>query len=192
MLVDLNLKGQNVLVIIGDIEEARRRMGQAREAGAKVKRVKEKYKEAISAFHPFLTMISTGERSLDRKLADYARKRNSLVYVVDFPELNDLNMPAVAKLGDIRVAISTGGNSPAMASILRKRIEKNITREDILQVRLHGKIRGRIKGKFKDHEARKKAVYALLEDKKIKKLLSSSRVGSAHSLALKKIDEWNF
>ena len=189
MLVDLNLKGRKVLVLIKDPSEAKRRSAQAREAGAVV-RLGAKYggPKLIRSFSPFLTMISTGDRSLDRKIADEARRSGSLVYVVDFPELNDLNMPAVAKLGDVRVGIYTGGKSPAMASLLRRRIEEEITKEDILQVRLHGEIRSRIKSRFKDYESRKGAIYDLLNDPKIKKLLSRGKYGEAKAAALSRID----
>ncbi len=193
MLVDLNLKEKKVLVLIKDPAEAKRRMAQAREAGGVV-RVGTRYdgsssKKLIRSFSPFLTMISTGDRSLDRKIAGEARSSGSLVYVVDFPELNDLNMPAVAKLGDVRVGIYTGGKSPAMASLLRRRIEEEITKEDVLQVRLHGEIRANIKSKFKDFEPRKSAIYDLLADWKIKKLLKQGRYAEAKRVALSKIDE---
>ena len=203
MLVDLNLKGRKTLVIISDELEAKKRARQALEAGSIVRIFRSKssdeikksgaeifledLKNSINDFHPYLTMISTGNHTLDRKIARLARENGSLVYVVDSPGLNDLNMPAVAKLGDIRIAISTGGKSPAMASILRKRIEKNIRMEDILQVRLQGEIRRRIKKSNLDKSARKKLIYALINDKRIKKLLKEENYGVALSLALKKI-----
>lgn len=190
MLVDLNLKEKKVLVLIKDPLESKRREKQAKEAGGLV-RFGNKFnesKKSIHAFSPFLTMISTGDRLLDRKIAGDARRNGSLVYVVDLPELNDLNMPAVAKLGDVRVGIYTGGKSPAMASLLRKKIEREITKEEILQVRLHGEIRSAIKSKFKDFESRKKVIYELLNDPKIKKLLKYGKYIEAKRLALSKIE----
>ena len=58
-------------------------------------------------------------------------------------------MPAIAKIEDVRVAISTGGSSPAMASIIRQKIEKMnctgqckcITHQDLLQIKLQSQIR---------------------------------------------------
>src|SRR5205823_5744408 len=76
-------------------------------------------REILRRTRPLVVFVSTGAENLDKRAASVARSAGSLVCVVDRPELNDLNMPAVAKLGDVRVAVSTQGMSPAMASILR-------------------------------------------------------------------------
>ncbi|MGH2638141.1 MAG: precorrin-2 dehydrogenase/sirohydrochlorin ferrochelatase family protein, partial [Rhabdochlamydiaceae bacterium] len=213
MLVDLDLSKRNALAVIFNEKEVSIRLEQLIDAGSRpwvitsksiaqslskshrsVRAVEARRenregllktcKQTISNFHPFLTMISTGSHSLDAEIASLARKSNSLVYVVDFPKLNDLNMPAVAKLGDVRVAISTRGNSPAMASILRKRIERNIREEDILQVKMQGLLRAKIKRSIRDPAARKKIIYRLLKDKSVRILLKQGKFEDATRLAL--------
>jgi siroheme synthase-like protein len=136
---------------------------------------------------PLLVFVSTGDEGLDKRVAREARSAGSLVCVVDRPKLNDLNMPAVAKLGDVRVAVSTQGMSPAMASILRKRIEKIITREDILQVRLQGKLREASKSRLPYPASRRDFVYRIIEDEEIKELLRRNRYREAERLAMKKM-----
>ena len=91
----------------------------------------------------------------------------------------------MAKLGDVRVAVSTQGMSPAMAGVLRKRIEKLITREDLLQVRLQGKLRESAKRLLPDAAARKDFVYKIIGDGRIKDMLKRNRYREAEMLAMK-------
>ena len=51
-----------------------------------------------------------------------ARARGVLVNMVDDIPNCDLAMPAVVRRGDLLVAVGTGGASPAVASILRRRL----------------------------------------------------------------------
>ena len=50
-----------------------------------------------------------------------------MVYSVDDPAQSDFILPAVAHVGDVKIAVSTSGKSPAMARALRERIEKMVT-----------------------------------------------------------------
>ena len=133
---------------------------------------------------PFLVIVSTMSVELDEKIAQAARIVSKLVYVVDRPHLNDLNMTGVARLGDIRVAVSTKGLSPALAGVLRRKIESLIVPEEILQVKLQGEIRSALKKTISDPARRKKAVYKLIRDKRISSLLQSSKYEDAKLRAL--------
>ncbi|MDA4118482.1 MAG: bifunctional precorrin-2 dehydrogenase/sirohydrochlorin ferrochelatase [Thaumarchaeota archaeon] len=135
---------------------------------------------------PRVIFISTGDADLDEEISVAARSagtRNAIVCVVDDPRLNDFNMPAIAKLGDVRVAVSTEGKSPAMAGILRRRIEKLITPEDLSHVRLQGHIREASKKRLKDARARKEFVYKVINSKKIGALLRKGKYSEAERLA---------
>ncbi len=211
LLVDLNLLGKEA-VVIAEGGELEKRTRQLLDAGAKVTvvcsqlpknlktlkvsgsidvhlfRESADYLEFFRASSPYLVVVSTGDSNLDKKIVDIARSNGALVYVVDRPGFNDFNMPAVAKIGkEIRVAISTGGSSPAMASILRKRIERLIGPEDILQVEFQRKIKGAIRRSLSDSASRKKVIYELLRNKKIAKLLKEARMDEARDYALNKI-----
>src|SRR5579862_9813349 len=93
-------------------------------------------------------------------------------------------MTGVAKLGDVRIAVSTQGLSPAMAGILRKKIESIITPEDLLLVILQGEVRKSLKTLVATPAERKKIVYALIRDKKILSALKSKKYAQAKSRAL--------
>ena len=209
MLVDLALIGKKAL-IIGRGEEVRIRAKQLATEGAKVAILADeetrskndfgraenfeflraelgRWRSVLQQMHPFMVVVSTGKLSEDEKIATFARDLANLVYVVDRPDLNDINMAGIAKLGDVRVAISTGGLSPAMAGILRRKIESIITHEDILLVKLQGEVRKAMKNTVTDPEARKRLVYKLIRDKKIISLLRSKKYDQAKIRALELI-----
>jgi siroheme synthase-like protein len=146
----------------------------------------------IGEIAPKVVFIWTGDPGLDARLSEAARGFKShapLVCVVDEPRLNDFNMPAIAKLGDIRVGVSTGGRSPAMAGILRRRIEKVIYPEDALQVRLQGYIRKASRKRLKDAASRKDFAYRVIRDRRISALLKRKEYAAAKRLAEKMLLE---
>ena len=58
-----------------------------------------------------------------RVLATQAREAGALVNVEDVPELCDFHMPAQVRRGDLLLAISTAGRSPALSRVLREYLE---------------------------------------------------------------------
>ena len=54
------------------------------------------------------------------KLAAIARCHRVLVNVEDVPALCDFHVPALVRRGDLSIAISTAGKSPALAVLLRR------------------------------------------------------------------------
>jgi precorrin-2 dehydrogenase/sirohydrochlorin ferrochelatase len=207
MLVDLSFQNK-IVIIIGEGDELETRVRQFRDAGAKVivvdsgpnkkhlksvKIVKWKGRgeldELIEKYNPYALILATTNKQLASKISKSARRQHpGLIYAVDMPDLNDFNMLAVAKLGNVRVAISTGGLSPAMASILRKKIERNITTEDLQQIRLQALMRDRIKHRIKNAEIRKRCVYKIIHDRQIRKYLQDHKFEQAKKLASKQIE----
>jgi uroporphyrin-III C-methyltransferase/precorrin-2 dehydrogenase/sirohydrochlorin ferrochelatase len=70
-----------------------------------------------------LAFGATNDRQLNVRVADDARKRDVPVLAVDDVPNCDFIAPALVRRGDITVAISTGGRSPAMARRTRERLE---------------------------------------------------------------------
>jgi precorrin-2 dehydrogenase / sirohydrochlorin ferrochelatase len=141
---------------------------------------------ALEETNPAVVFVSTGRPELDEELSEAvrtARGRSPLVCVVDEPRLNDFNMPAIAKVGDIRVGVSTGGKSPAMAGIIRGRIEKVITPQDVLQVKLQGFIRKESRKRLKGSASRKEFAYKVIQDRRIGALLRRRDYAGARKLA---------
>lgn len=74
----------------------------------------------------FLAVIATSHREVNGLAYAEAQKRGVLCNVVDVPEQCDFYYPAIVQRGDLQIAISTSGQSPALARQLREQLEKQI------------------------------------------------------------------
>lgn len=72
-----------------------------------------------------LVYCSTDDEALNSTVGRECMKRKIWVNVVDRPDFCSFIVPAVVPRGDVTVAISTGGASPAFAKFLRKKTERH-------------------------------------------------------------------
>ena len=70
-----------------------------------------------------LVVAATGDAAVDDAVAAVARRARVLVNVVDRPERCDFILPSVLQRGELQIAVSTGGRSPALAREIRRRLE---------------------------------------------------------------------
>ena len=89
-------------------------------------------------------------------VAAEARTLEVPINVTDRPQLCTFIMPAIVKRGDLQIAISTGGASPALAKILRSELEQIVGPEYEPLVAILRAIRGHLgaKGQGADERAR--------------------------------------
>src|SRR5437764_403124 len=71
-----------------------------------------------------LAFGATDDRDLNARVADEARQLGIPVLAVDDVPNCDFIAPALVRRGDVTVAISTSGRSPAMARRTRQRLER--------------------------------------------------------------------
>src|SRR5262244_4319617 len=93
----------------------------------------------------FLVVAVTNSQELHENIHAEARRRGVLCNVVDVPELCDFYYPAVVRRGALQIAISTSGESPALAQRLRKQLEKQFGREYALWLNELSKLRRAVK-----------------------------------------------
>ena len=73
----------------------------------------------------FLAIASTDDESVNRAVYEEASREGIVLNVVDRTALCSFIAPAVVRRGDVTVALSTGGSSPALARKLRETLEKS-------------------------------------------------------------------
>ena len=163
----------------------------------KIKFKKTKLKDAVflSKYKPYLVMATTSDRMLNRKIVEKAKKMKSYAYASDDPEISDFAHPSVINIADtIQIAISTGGSSPAMARKIKLKAEpffkKNISNEDIYQIKLQKFARFEAKQVLSTQLDRKKFLYAVMNDKRVKGLLKEGKYKMSQVRVKKMLKEW--
>lgn len=87
-----------------------------------IKHIKRTYRRG-DLKSPFLVIAATDSEEINKKVYLDTRHRNILLNVVDNPELCNFIVPSIFERGDLKIAISTGGSSPAIAKRIRKELE---------------------------------------------------------------------
>ncbi|QNI35232.1 precorrin-2 dehydrogenase/sirohydrochlorin ferrochelatase family protein [Edaphobacter albus] len=74
----------------------------------------------------FLVVAATNDPAVNRAVFAEATAAGVLCNAVDDPPFCDFYFPSVVRRGDLQVAISTAGNSPALAQQLRKELNEQL------------------------------------------------------------------
>lgn len=72
----------------------------------------------------FLVITCTDSDAVNRKIYEECRKAGILCNSVDDPTNCDFYAAAVVRRGELQIAVSTGGNSPALAQRIRRKLER--------------------------------------------------------------------
>ena len=110
-----------------------------------------------------LVVSATDDRPTQEQVAAAARARGILVNTVDRPALCDFIVPAVLRQGDVMLAISTSGKSPALAAALRAKLEKVVTPDVARAARVLGEVRSEVHNRFPDPDKRKEVFERIVE-----------------------------
>jgi precorrin-2 dehydrogenase/sirohydrochlorin ferrochelatase len=181
--------GAKIVVVSEEFSSGITRLAEA----SKVTLLKAEIKDAQTFFSklspkPDVFLAATNDPKLNAELVKVAKAAGCLVYSVDNPALSDFILPAVAKIGDVKIAVSTSGKSPAMARELRQRIEKMVTPEDLFQIELQAYVRGILKQRVSDQKVRGKILNEILNNVDIKQALREEKLLEAQEMALKLIE----
>ncbi|MGA2222338.1 MAG: bifunctional precorrin-2 dehydrogenase/sirohydrochlorin ferrochelatase [Verrucomicrobiia bacterium] len=71
-----------------------------------------------------LAIAATNDGTLNERICTDAKRRRLLVNCVAPPEAGNFIVPALVRCGNLTVAISTGGASPALARRIRRELEQ--------------------------------------------------------------------
>lgn len=93
-----------------------------------------------------LAVAATDDHALHTQIVRDARASGVLLNVVDRPELCDFIVPSIVERGDLVIATSTSGTSPALAKRIRHDLEQTFGPEYDLALQLLGRLRRRLAG----------------------------------------------
>jgi precorrin-2 dehydrogenase/sirohydrochlorin ferrochelatase len=112
----------------------------------------------------FLVVAATSSTPVHEQIFAEARSLGVLCNVVDVPHLCDFYYPAVVRRGSLQIAISTAGESPALAQRLRKELEVQFGPEYEAWIAALGEARAEIATKNMSPEDRKELLHNLASE----------------------------
>jgi precorrin-2 dehydrogenase/sirohydrochlorin ferrochelatase len=92
----------------------------------------------------FLVIGATDDEDLNRRIHQDAEERRLLCNIADRPEICNFILPSVIRRGDLTIAVSTSGKSPALAKQLRQYLEDFFGPEYEPFLQLMGEVRRRL------------------------------------------------
>jgi len=140
--INLAVDGRPVLVVGGG-EVGERKVRALLECGAKVRLVSRELTPGLAELAAAetvehlggqyrtehlsgvdLVFAATDEHELNARVSREAQERGLWINVADQPELCRFIVPAYFRRGDLTIAVSTGGRSPAAAARIKSRLEQ--------------------------------------------------------------------
>jgi precorrin-2 dehydrogenase len=123
----------------------------------------------------FLVIAATSSTELHKQIFEQATKRGVLCNIVDVPALCDFYYPSVVQRGALQIAISTAGQSPALAQRLRKELEVQFGPEYGEWVAQLGEVRDKLFSAKLDPKERKRRLHEVASEEAFKAFLKSRR-----------------
>ena len=195
----VNLRGKLCLVV-GAGEIAERKVESLLAADGRVKVVSPEATPAVEAwgregkiaiekrlFQPsdltgvFMVFAATDDRKLHEKIFRLCEEKNILLNVVDVPDLCNFIMPSVLRRGELMVAVSTNGASPALSKKVRRELEKLFGDEYELFLEWMKEARTAILKEVPEQKKRQ-AIFQGLVDSPVLELLKSGKNSEAEKI----------
>lgn len=135
-----------------------------------------------------LVIAATHNEETNRAVSGDALSKRIFCNVVDSPELCTFIVPSVVERGPIKIAISTGGFSPALSRRLRMIIGKNLGEEYVILAAILGKIRPLVRsstGVSEDH----RRLFEVLIDSELLDAIRANDRGLAEDILFQALGE---
>lgn len=182
--------------MVGGGRVAARKLASLLEAGARVRLVApelaagtatqlphEMVEERRREFVPedlegaWLAVCATDEEAVNRSVAKTAEAQRVFVNVVDVPSLCSFIVPASLRRGELMLAVSTGGASPAIARRLRERLEAEFGPEWGPYLRLMRALRRRLTALGRPAEDNRPLFFALADSDLLARVAARDAAG---------------
>ncbi len=148
-------------LVIGRGQLADEKAAQLERAGAQV--LRSDHFDRTQAGQVFLIVAALESSELAQEVKDFGDRNRIFVNVVDQTEHCSFIAPAIVDRGNLLIAISTSGKSPALASQIRRQLEEQFGQEysDLLEAL--SEIRPQVKERFHSFERRKDFYLQLIQ-----------------------------
>ncbi|MDH4100348.1 MAG: bifunctional precorrin-2 dehydrogenase/sirohydrochlorin ferrochelatase [Nitrospirota bacterium] len=130
----------------------------------------------------FLVIAATSDSAVNQAVYQAATSAGCLVNVIDNPELCNFIVPSVVERGDLMVAVSTSGASPALAKKVRLELEAMFGEEYTEFLEILAALRKRALGEIPE-EGMRQELFRRLVNSEILSLLREGRRDDAERLA---------
>ncbi|BDU21406.1 siroheme synthase CysG [Dyella sp. GSA-30] len=124
----------------------------------------------------WLVIAATSDKTLNARIAALGETRRIFVNVVDDASLSHFHVPAVIDRSPVTVAISSGGEAPMLARLLRERLEVWLDHAWGPFAALLGRTRDAIRARYRDPAARRRFYERVLSGPVLDRL----RAGRSH------------
>ena len=134
----------------------------------------------------WLVVAATGDEQVNRAVFEEAEDKRIFCNVVDVPQYCSFQVPSIVTRGNLQIAISTAGASPALARRIRERLEGQFG--EYYQTFLKGlsEFRVYLKDKYPDDQARRAEILQSFVDSKALELLREGKTEQFQQL----LDDW--
>ncbi len=134
--------GAQVIVISPEVESELKQIA----AGEPITWIPEPFRDELLDRFPDAVLVfgTTDRRDVNVAIHNAAIKRRIPCNIADVPDLCTFIVPAVITQGDLMIAVSTGGSSPALARRIREDLQKRYGPEYAAMTQLLGDLRKRI------------------------------------------------
>ena len=126
-----------------------------------------------------LAVCAAGDPEADEQVHGDAEAEGVLVNVVDVPALCRYIVPSVVRQGDLCIAVSTGGKSPALAKKIRGQLEGAYGSEYAVLLDLLGAYRPRMKARHPDDIETRARLWTSLVESDLLDLIRAGRAEEA-------------
>jgi precorrin-2 dehydrogenase / sirohydrochlorin ferrochelatase len=217
LIVDLNLKGRNILVVGAGLEGTKRIKSLSKH-DCKIIIISETVNDSlyeiegknnpiiiikrkinpniIDEFNDiFVVFASTNDPFLNKKIIERAKEKGILSYIIDDASASDFFFTSIINIDEIiQIAISTSGKSPLMSKIIRDRIEKAIKniigKKDTDNIKIQEFAREHVRDYIENQHERRKFLYSIVDDREIQELIAKNNIGKAKERIINTLDKW--
>jgi precorrin-2 dehydrogenase/sirohydrochlorin ferrochelatase len=124
----------------------------------------------------FMVIGATDRDDVNAQVSQDARSLGMLVNIVDDPDRCNFILPSLVQQGDLSIAVSTGGKSPALARKIKEDLLQQFGPEYEILLSIMGSLRKKILAQGNASEANKAVFEALVHSDMMQAIREGNRV----------------